>query len=201
VKPEERSLTDYLEDIHQIRETMLRAENRLHVPSWFFFVVAGLVAAGTGVHALVAFMTPITLTTALLAIWLPVFLLAGVAETAAWIEKGRSEGLPWLSPSVGRFFATIGGIMVAVIVVSIAALSAGYSAAGIVLIVAGSMFLAYSPYSPSAALWTGWVLLAPGLGLLLASISGPATTLGAAGLVVAAFVVNGIAERSRPQHE
>lgn len=194
MKPEERSIADYLEDIREIRTTMLTARDRMHVPPWFFFVIAALFAAGTAVHATVAAVWDPSLQTALLAIWLPVFMLSGVAEVAAWAATGRREGLPWMSRSIGRFFATIGGIMVAVVTVSLAALFGGYSPAGIVLIVAACLFHAYSPYSPGASVWIGWLLLAPGIGLVVAHVSSPALVLGAAAVVVAAFVAAGVAE-------
>lgn len=194
MKPEERSLTEYLEDIREIRETMLMAEDRLHVPPWFFFLMGGLLAAGTATHAVVDAIWSPPLLTALLAIWLPVFILAGVAETAAWVARGRREGLPWLSRKTGRFFATVGGMMVAVIAVGFAALFAGYSAAGIILILAACLFHAYSPYSPGISVWLGWILLAPGVGFLVAGVSSAGLVFGAAGLVAAAFVVAGVAE-------
>lgn len=198
---EERSLTDYLEDIRQIRETMLMAEKRLHVPAWFFFAMGALLAVGSTVHAVVAAVWSPPWPTILLAVWLPVFLLAGVAEAAAWVVRGRREGLPWMSPSTGRFFATVGGIMVTVVAMAIAALLSGWSPAGVVLMVAACLFLAYAPYSPGASIWIGWSLLAPGLGLMIARVSSPGLLMGAAAIVVLAFVLAGVVEaRNRPRH-
>jgi hypothetical protein len=195
----ERSLDDYLEDVRQIRATMLHADERLHVPPWFFFTIAALVALGILTHALIGATLP--LTTALLTIWLPVFLLAGVAEIAAWMAVGREEGLPWLSRPFARFLATVSGIMIAVIALGLAALYAGYPVPGTVLILAGSVFHAYSSYAPRAAIWTGWALLIPGIGLLVSGISATAASIAAGLLVCVGFVVVGFAERrSRARH-
>lgn len=198
MNPGERELSEYLDDIREIRATMLRAENRLHVPAWFFFAMAALIGTGAIAHALVAVLPGVSLVTALVAIWLPVFLLAAVAEVAAWVQKGRREGLPWLSRSFGRFLATISGIMTAVTAVGIALVAYGHSPAGVLLLVATCVFLGYAPYSPSASIWTGWALLPPGLALLIVDARGIAATLVAAGLIVAGFLVCGVAElRSR----
>jgi hypothetical protein len=191
-------LEKYLEDIRTIRETMLRGENRLHVPAWFFLTMGGLIAAGTVLHAIAALAWELPLRASLLAIWLPIFLLAGVTEITAWVQKGREEGLPWLSRSFGRFLATIAGIMVAVTAISVAALFAGFSAGGVLLLLGACIFLGYAPYCPSISIWIGWILLAPGLALLIAGVTSTGATLGAAGLIVVGFLVAGIAEqRSR----
>lgn len=198
MRAETRDLDKYLEDIRTIRETVLRGEDRLHVPAWFFLTMGGLIAAGTVLHTIAALVWELPLRASLLAIWLPVFLFAGVAEITAWVQKGREEGLPWLSRSFGRFLATIAGIMIAVTAISIVALFAGFSPGGVLLLLAACIFLGYAPYSPSISIWIGWVLLAPGLALLTTHISGLATTLGAAVLIVAGFLAAGIAElRSR----
>lgn len=199
---DERSLADYLEDIREIRETMLMAENRLHVRPSFFYAMGALLAGGTAVHAVADAVWSPPLPTMLLAIWLPVLILAGVAEAAAWVERGRRESLPWLSRQTVRFFATMGGVMVAVVVLGVAALVAGYSAAGIVLVLAACLFHGYSPYSPGISIWIGWILLAPGVGLVVADVSGAGLIYGAAGLVVLAFLVAGLAEaRYARSHE
>ncbi|MFW5784431.1 MAG: hypothetical protein ACOCY8_07940 [Spirochaetota bacterium] len=198
--PKERPIADYLQDIRHIRETMLRAEDRLHAPAWFFFIMSALVAVGTIAHAVVEFATDAALTTKLLAVWLPLFLLGGVAEASAWIVTTRREGLPWLSPNLGRFFATVGGVLIAVSVIGVTAVLNGASGAGVILVISACVFLAYVPYSPSATVWIGWVLLAPGLGFVLAGVAGTPATLFAAGLVVTAFFVAGVAERRSRTH-
>jgi len=165
-------LKRYLEDIRTIRETVLRGEDRLHVPAWFFLTMAGLITAATVLHTVATLVWELPLRASLLAIWLPGFILAGVAEVTAWVQKGREEGLPWLSRSFGRFLATIAGIMIAVSAISIAALFAGFSPGGILLLLASCIFLGYAPYSPSISIWIGWILLAPGLALLIASVTG-----------------------------
>ena len=198
METEDRDLEKYLDDIRTIRETILRSEDRLHIPAWFFLTMAGLITAGTVLHAIAASLWELPLRTALVAIWLPAYLLAGVAEVTAWVQKGREEGLPWLSRSFGRFLAAIAGIMVAVSAISIAALLAGFSPGGVLLLLAACIFLGYAPYSPSVSIWVGWVLLVPGLALLIAHIVSGATTLGAAALIAAGFVVSGFTElRSR----
>ena len=188
-------LKRYLEDIRTIRETVLRGEDRLHVPAWFFLTMAGLIAAATALHTVAALLWELPLRTSLLAIWLPGFILAGVAEVTAWVQIGREEGLPWLSRSFGRFIATIAGIMIAVSAISIAALFAGFSPGGELLLLASCIFLGYAPYSPSISILVGWILLAPGLALLVASITSVGATLGAAALIIVGFVVAGIAEQ------
>lgn len=193
--PDERSLGEYLEDIRQIRETMLMAEDRLHVPPWFFFAMAALLAVGTGVHVVVDAVRDLPLTTALVVIWLPVFILAGVAEVGAWVARGRREGLPWMSAATGRFLATIGGMMVALATLALAALFAGYSPAGIAFLAGACIFLGYAPYSPGVSIWIGWTLLAPGLGLLIAEVSSEALLVIAAAVVVVAFLVDGVVEQ------
>jgi hypothetical protein len=88
--------------------------------------------------------------------------------------------------------------MVAVTAISIAALFAGYSAGGVLLLLGACVFLGYAPYCPSISIWIGWILLAPGLALLIAGVTGAGATLGAAALIVVGFLVAGIAEqRSR----
>ena len=194
----DRELEKYLDDIRTIRETVLRGEDRLHVPAWFFLTMGGLITAGTALHAAAAFAWAWPLQRSLIAVWLPIFLLAGVAETTAWVQKGRDEGLPWLSRKFGRFLATIAGIMIAVSAISITALFAGFSPGGVPLLLAACIFLGYAPYSPSVSIWVGWTLLAPGLALLIADVMTPGATFGAAALIVAGFVVTGVAElRSR----
>ena len=162
MRAETRDLDKYLEDIRTIRETVLRGEDRLHVPAWFFLTMGGLIATGTVLHTIAALVWELPLRASLLAIWLPVFLFAGVAEITAWVQKGREEGLPWLSRSFGRFLATIAGIMIAVTAISIVALFAGFSPGGVLLLLAACIFLGYAPYSPSISIWIGWVLLVAG---------------------------------------
>lgn len=190
-----RSIQEYLDDIRSIREAMLKGEGRLHVPAWFFFALGAIVAAGTLTHVIAWRVADIERVTALLLIWLPAFLLAGVAEVAAWVERGRREGIPWLSRSFGRFLATITGTMTAVTVLAVVALIEGVPAAGVLLLLTAIVFLGYSPFSPGAALWIGWILIGPGAGVLIAGVSGPWLTAAAGFIAAASLVAAGIAER------
>ncbi|TVQ27258.1 MAG: hypothetical protein EA382_03975 [Spirochaetaceae bacterium] len=194
-EPEDRPISEYLEDIRQIRETMLLAENRLHVPAWFFFTVAATIGAGTIAHAVASLVFDVDVRTISLAIWLPLGAIGGIAEIIAWIAKGRREGLPWLSRTFGRFIVTVAGTMTAVVVLAAMGLPAGMSPSGLILVVGAATFLVYSPYCPVASVWIGWALLAPGVAILIAVVSGPALEVAAAAAVVIGFVVVGVAER------
>ena len=194
-QPEDRPLSEYLEDIRRIRETMLLAEDRLHVPAWFFLTIAATIGVGTIAHAVASLVFDVDLRTISLAIWLPLVAIGGIAEITAWVAKGRTEGLPWLSRTFGRFIVTVAGTMTAVVVLAAIGLSAGMSASGLILIVGAATFLVYSPYCPVASVWIGWALLVPGVGLLITGVTSPGIAIAAATAVVIGFVTVGVAER------
>jgi hypothetical protein len=190
----QRELAEYLRDVRLIREAMLKADNQLRVPAWFFFAMAALISIAGVTHAWLVSASGTDLAHLLFVVWVPFVILAGVIEVLAWIKTGTRAGISWMSKPFGRFVATVSGTMIATFALGIVALFDGASTAGVVLLLASAALLAYSTYSPPASIWLAWIGLGPGVALLVRGVDSHAA-VGVAGLyVVASFVVLGIAE-------
>ena len=102
--PEQQKLEKYLQDLKEIKDLTKRHEEKPLVEYWDFLSWGVLVIAGTLLHT--AFL-PLKLNTALLFIWLPIFITGGAVETLAWVVMIRKLQTPISSRRYLRLYISL----------------------------------------------------------------------------------------------
>lgn len=191
----EQAIDRYLADIREIKHTIAQVERRYRIGPEFYFITAALIALAGVVHMVLHWTAAPSVTQALLWVWLPFFLLVGLAEITSWLRMSNAGGITLFTPGFIRFVVSAAGTMSAIAALLVALLLSGVAAPGPVLLAVGPVLLFYSSYSNDAAVIGGGFLVAIGMVMWLAGASGFGWMVVAGSLCWAVFVVTGIYER------
>lgn len=200
-KRTEQPIDQYLADIREIKHTIAQVQGAFRIGPGFYFTTAALVGVAGAVHIVLHWTINPTLPQALLWVWLPFFLLVGLAEITSWFRMSSKEGITLFTRGFIRFVVSAVGSMAAIVALFVALLLAGVAAPGPLLLAVGPVLLFYSSYSNDAALVGGGFLVAAGLVLWLSGAAGFWWMVIAGSLCVTVFVVTGAYERGLRRSE
>lgn len=171
-------LEKYLRDVETIRRHMTAYEERPIVDHWVYATWGIVVIVATILNYNLAIAGNIGGDRLLVLVWLPALIVGALLETVGWLNRSRKDGTPLMTRRFAKISAGYAGVLVTGVLLVIH-LVPGRITAGIILCIAALPLLMYALMSYAQLFVEAFGLMAVGLVLDIAGVSGPQVLAGA----------------------
>ena len=166
-----REIEDYLKDLIEIKKVMDKAEDYGIIETWVYWVYGVLIIAASVLSYFLVASREFSRMSLFLAVWLPVFFLAGVTEIVGWVKRMDKMSVPLLSK---RFTKLVGGFLGPIVIFGIMMyylLQTNIPHAGIYLMAGAIPLFMYSQITYSSLMIEAWVLTGSGFLFIINHVS------------------------------
>lgn len=189
-----RGFDAYLTDLETIRNLMTRYEEQPMIRPWAFGVWATLVVAGSVANWFAWRAAQFSASQSLLGIWLPVLVVAGLAEMVGYLHQTRINGAALVTRRSTRLLGAYLGLVVVIGILIVNSVPAGFSA-GAVLAIGAAPLLVYAQMTFASLFLEAFVLLGAAVVLEAIGTRDPAVLLACGVATGIVYAITGLRTR------
>lgn len=188
---EKRDVEDYLKDLTEIKKMMDQSEDYGLIEVWVYWFYGILITSGSVIAYLLISVKDMSLIKILLTVWLPIFFLAGLAETLGWVCRMDKKSAPLLSKRITKLSSAFLGLTIIISVMVYFLIQTDIPHAGIYMMLGAVPLFLYSQITYTSIIIEAWLLTGGGLLLLFNNISSVQGSLYAGVLVGVVYFILG----------
>ncbi len=168
---EKRKVEDYLKDLTEIKKMMDQSEDYGLIEVWVFWLYGIFITSGSVIAYILITTRDFSLLKILLTVWLPIFFLAGLAETVGWVRRMDKKSAPLLSKRITKLSSAFLGLLIIISVMVYFLIQTDIPHSGIYMMLGAVPLFLYSQITYTSIIIEAWLLTCGGLLLLLNNIS------------------------------
>ncbi|MBI9098156.1 MAG: hypothetical protein JEY91_06745 [Spirochaetaceae bacterium] len=171
MEEKKREVEDYLKDLTEIKKMMDQSEDYGLIEVWVYWLYGLFITAGTLISYYLLTLKNLPQLNVFLTVWLPIFFLAGLAETIGWVRRMGKKSAPLLSRRFTKLGSAFLGLAIIVSIMVYFLIQADVPHAGIYMMLGAVPLFLYSQITFTSIIIEAWLLTGGGFLFLINNVS------------------------------